>query len=387
MTKKVLLSSRREIIRRPMSQQLVPFQPAASSRSAKPAVVKAKSKRKPRNRNRQQLSLKSDLSQSTMVSAPVAKGRIRRMAQPKFLSVTQMGDIIVQHREYITDLNGSTTFVANPFSLNPGLASTFPWLSPIALRFESYRFEMLRLCFETEASTTATGTIMLGVDFDSTDNVPFNKTQIMSYRSSVRSPPWQDCCCQLTREDLSKRTSYFVRNSSVPAGSDIKLYDVGTWYAASQAQAGATLVGELYIEYRIKLMTPQMGNPTYGLALGGELGGLSNATPFSIQTAFTVPVTYISTGTTTSVTTFTFIQPWAGFLAFNIIGTGIGTVSTVGSTATINPLYGGVQNTTTLNISGYEVSAQIGQTVVFTIPNTTITGGSAFWGQANVLNN
>lgn len=50
-----------------------------------------------------------------------------------------------RYREYIGDLNTSTGFSLTSFNLNPGLNSTFPYLSQLAVNFQEYRFH--GLCF------------------------------------------------------------------------------------------------------------------------------------------------------------------------------------------------------------------------------------------------
>jgi len=58
-------------------------------------------------------------------------------------------------------------------------------------------------------------------------------------------------------EDLRKQKTYFVRPAGVPTNTDVKEYDVGNLFAITQGvtTAGAVL-GELYVEYDVLLMTP-----------------------------------------------------------------------------------------------------------------------------------
>lgn len=56
---------------------------------------------------------------------------------------------IIRNREYITDIIGPssgglpTLFNNTVFSLNPGIATTFPWLSAIASSYDTYKFHGL----------------------------------------------------------------------------------------------------------------------------------------------------------------------------------------------------------------------------------------------------
>lgn len=310
----------------------------------------------------------SDMSQS--VNAPVATGMVRRINNPAQKGLAN-GDLIVKHREYVSDINGSVAFNANPFSINPGLPGLFPWLSGVAQRFESYKFRRLKFDFETESPTSATGTALLSLDYDASDASPTTKTQAMAYRSSVRSPVWSNCQLSSLQEDLDKRTSFFVRKGAAPTGTDIKLYDVGNLNVCTMGQANSNVVGELYVEYDILLMTPQLGVAGQGEAVWGAFTGTSNASPYATVTGV-LPATVASTGTTTSVTTWTFTQPWQGVVAGTLIGTGLsGTTS--GGTAT-----SALENSTTNNAETQQttygvINALAGQTFVLTSLNSTIS--------------
>lgn len=316
------------------------------------------------------------------VSAPVAKGTVRMSRLPKFLSRGNSGDIRVSHREYISDINGSVAFAVNSLAVNPGLAAVFPWLSGVARRFESYRFSKLVYHFEPVAATTATGSVMGAIDYDASDAAPESKTQVMAYRHSVRSPPWSDFSMVSLQEDIQKRKSYYVRSGALSANQDIKLYDVGNFFLCTQGQAGATAVGELYVEYVVDLMTPQLGPPSAGDAIYGAFTGTSNSAPFSTSSG-NLPATVGSTGTTTSVNTWTFTGAWQGYVTVNLVGTGLASIvpSGTATSAELNEVFNG---TSTQDMALYTLTAQAGQTFILTISNTTITSSGSYFGQADV---
>jgi hypothetical protein len=320
----------------------------------------------------------SDMSQS--VSAPVSTGIVRRINNPAQKGLAN-GDLMVRHREYVQDINGSIAFAANSFSVNPGLPGLFPWLSGVAQRFESYRFRKLKFDFETESPTSATGTALLSLDYDASDASPTSKTQAMAYRSSVRSPVWSNCQLTCLQEDLNKRTSFFVRKGAAPTGTDIKLYDVGNLNVCTMGQANGNNIGELYVEYEITLMTPQLGVAGQGEAVWGAFTGTSNSAPFSTVTGI-LPATFISTGTTTSTTTWTFTQPWQGLVASTVVGTGLTAGVTYGGSATVGAISSTVNSGGTQLTSYGLVNAAAGQTFGFIFPNTTVTTSSIDFAQS-----
>lgn len=321
------------------------------------------------------------------VAAPVAMGNVRTMSKPRFQGLGQGGDVVIKHREYIQDISGTVAFTVNSFSINPGLVGTFPWLSGIAQRYESYRFKRLRFSFETESATTQTGSVLGSIDYDPSDEAPENKTQVMAYRSAVRSPPWSDFDMVSLQEDLSKRSSYFVRSGSLASNQDVKLYDTGVFYCCTQGNTAST-IGELYVEYEVCLMTPQLGPPSAGESLFASYTGSSNAAPFGTapRSGFpnnTLPATLVSTGTTTSVSTWTFTQPWSGYVALSLGGTGITEVTWSGTATEVEDSQLANAGATLMMDLGY-VTADIGQTLVLTIANTTLTSTILYFGQGNV---
>lgn len=318
------------------------------------------------------------------VSVPVAKGKVVTGSKAR-MTTAPNGDIRIAHREFVRDISGSVAFTALVLAVNPGLNGSFPWLSTIAKSFESYRFSKLKFCFETEAPTSSTGTVLMAIDYDANDATPTTKIQAMAYRSSVRSPPWSDSCHDSLREDLSKRKTYYVRQGSLTANRDIDLYDTGNLFICTQGQADTSIVGELYVEYDCHLMTPQLGSVQSGESVWGNFRGTSNSNPFSPTLTGNLPATLVSSGTTSSVTTWTFSQPWSGVLALAINGTGITSITSAGSTATMNVQNISIDGAAALSTSYWFVTAVTGQTVVVNCANTTITTGQASFGQGGFI--
>jgi hypothetical protein len=217
------------------------------------------------------------------VVAPVAKSQIRTTRKPKMETMPN-GDCRISHREYIVDIVAKvagppTTFNATQFAVNPGQQASFPWLSRVATNYESYVFNSLRFCYETEAPSSLGGTLVMALDYDASDPAPTTKQQAMSYRSSVRSAPWSACCHTSLAEDLHKAKTNFIRIGAQPANTDIKTYDIGNLYVISQGvgTSGATL-GELYVEYDVVLMTPVYENSSDEIIIGAYVAGVGAQT-------------------------------------------------------------------------------------------------------------
>jgi len=253
----------------------------------------------------------------------------------------------------------------------------------MAFNYESYVFKKLRFIFETQAPTSKTGSVILTVDYDNDDPAPVDKTQAMAYRNAVRCAPWQCCEFNSAPEDIRKRSSYFTRNGVVPFGQDYNLYDVGQLNVCTQGQADAAIIGELYVDYDIHFMTPQLGNIPVGASVYAVSGpGTSNVLPFS-PVVGNLPLSTSSTGTTTSVTTFTFAQPWEGVLAVLLVGTGITSVTQASANMSIAEQKEVIDATGANAIAVYTMTANVGSTFTLTIANTTLTSCLGIFGQGD----
>jgi len=214
------------------------------------------------------------------VSIPAANGTTVRNGKPR-MSTLKSGNMVVTHREYIADVDVTTTGfdLQFKFGINPGNSALFPWLSQVAQRFELYSFRYLRIIYEPQTSTTSVGTLMFAVDYDASDPPPSNKTQMMSYKNSVRSPFWFACTHDSASADLHRLKTNYILVGEPPMQSDIKTFDIGNLWVAVQSDSSSLpfSAGELYVEYSVELITPQINPDTLSsLVLGYPPGSMDN---------------------------------------------------------------------------------------------------------------
>lgn len=278
--------------------------------------------------------VKLQSKQEALHKAPVAQARIKRTPAPRIQRNSRNGDVVVSHRELVRDVPGSVGFAVNALAINPGLGSTFPWLSQMAQLYESFKFESLKFEFETMSSTSTTGTVMAVVDYDASDAAPVDKSQMATYRGFARSAPW-DCFKQYSvSEDLNKRASYYVRSGALSANQDIKLYDVGNFFVATQGQLDTSTVCELYVSYKVKLMTPQLQNPAVGNSKSGKFVWATAGGAPTTSTGTSAPL--VPTGTAGATTILTATSAYNCLLALQSTTTGVITgYDFTGSTCTI----------------------------------------------------
>lgn len=215
------------------------------------------------------------------------------------------GSIVVEHREFLGDVTGSTTFSVTEYDINPGLVRSYPWLSEIANAFQEY--ELLGQLYEFKSTSadalnstnTALGTVITATQYD-VYAAPFTTKQEMEqYEYSVSCSPSQNSLhpveCAKHRNLLD---NLLIRNGN-PAG-DVHFYDAGTFSIATVGMQAAAVIGELWVTYKIRLMKPMIGPSGSGLLAAAHLQTtLSNATqaaPFadfglSVSSSFTLTPT------------------------------------------------------------------------------------------------
>lgn len=346
-------------------------------------MKKNSSNNKPKSQKRSNKPARQS-SASAVRTAPVAKTQVSRNPAPKIDRSFPNGDVIVEHTEFLADINGSVAFAVNSYPVNPGLFASFPWLYQMAILYESYQFLSLEFEFRTESATTATGSVMAAVDYDPSDPAPTTKVQMATYRGYKRCAPWDNMKQTSIREDLTKRKSYFVRNGALPAGQDLQLYDTGNFYLATTKQADSSVVGELYVHYRVRLMTPQLSNPGIGSALSGRYS-FATTPGYATIPGSKAPLVLDLTQTGGNFL-LTATAPYNCLVVYVGRGDGPYTFTTSASTATIElPQFASSSGMSTLSVWSAQVSFLPGQTLSI-VPSVIQTSAGVQVGQFDTVN-
>lgn len=206
--------------------------------------------------------------------AVVAKFNTNRNRKPV---VKQSGDrIIVTHREFVRDIFSdiNNDFAYDVFNISPIDPETFPWLSNLAVNYESFRFRKFDAHYEPTVATNISGKIVLAVDYDSADPTDNEtKSTLLQWGSSVDGQVWTPIHHHSSVSDLNKigPTRFLNPLSSVPFQAG-PLSNAGILYVATTSVMPAQLLdfsvpsggyvsynlGELWIDYEVELITPQL---------------------------------------------------------------------------------------------------------------------------------
>lgn len=170
--------------------------------------------------------------------------------------------IRVKKREYICDVTTSQDFANNNFAINPGLTETFPWLSALANNYEQYRWNGLIFEFVSTSAVALTsgsniqlGSVCLSSDYNAADPAYINLPQMLSTMFSNSGRPSDNIAhaVECAPNDMAQKL-YYVRSGDVPAGTDIRLYDMLSFQLGVQdcpGTQGVDKIGQIWVNYDV----------------------------------------------------------------------------------------------------------------------------------------
>jgi len=190
------------------------------------------------------------------------------MGVPQIVNSINKGSTIVRHREFIGNIQSSVAFSVQSYLIQPGLASTFPWLSQMANSYEQYRlrgvlFEFVSTSSDallSAATSTALGSVIMMTDYDVADEAPTSKRQMLNAEFACSTKPSLTAIHPIEcARDLSAQDILYTRGSiAVPANFDQRLYDFARFNIATEGmQVAGGVLGELWVTYEIELIKPQ----------------------------------------------------------------------------------------------------------------------------------
>jgi len=180
-----------------------------------------------------------------------------RYQAPRQVTASNKSRII--HREPLGTVLGSVGFAITTYQINPGLASTFPWLAPQALGYESYKVNKLLIEYKfTTNEFTGLGRIVIAPDYDAADPPPTSITQAEQMTDNAMGAVAKNWTCTLRPRGIGilgpKR---YTRSGALQPNEDIKTYDIAQVHICTQGQTNNAEIGQLWISYDITLFEPQ----------------------------------------------------------------------------------------------------------------------------------
>lgn len=184
------------------------------------------------------------------------------------------GSITILNKEYIRDLEITETFGINVFPLNPGMSSTFPWLSQVADSYEEYRIKNLVFTFKSTSTpfvsdqkTMSFGTIIMATQYNVNNPSFNNKRDMENYIGATSGSPLQGQMHIVRLGDDPLRTLYIRQGTPTERNYDLKFYDCGKFEiatvgmnlgGAADASNPSLTCGEIWVSYEIELLKPRL---------------------------------------------------------------------------------------------------------------------------------
>lgn len=191
--------------------------------------------------------------------------RVQRGSDAIPMMHTEGQTIVVRHKEFVSEIRGSTAFRQTRFfPLQPGDSNTFPWLSTLASKFQQYRVKGMVFHyvptsgFAVSGTNPALGSVMMQTSYRSNDNGPLSKVEMMNEYWASEASPAESFCHPIECSPKENPFSiHYVRTNPVPASDSPLMYDLGTTYVATSGMpATDNVVGDLWVTYEIELSKP-----------------------------------------------------------------------------------------------------------------------------------
>ena len=209
-----------------------------------------------------------------------ANSIINPQATPAMMSGsggTEGDSVVIRKTEFIQDIVSdavANTLDVTTFALNPGNSTTFPFLSSIARNFEEYRFRGAVFHFKSLSGDSVAsvqsglGYVAMATQYDSLDTVFATKAQIENYSMSQSGKPSIDQLHGIEcASHLNSNNHLYIRPSSQPSNTDIRLYDIGKTTIMTSCPGTSVTLGELWVTYDVELFKPKLPEASLGSGL------------------------------------------------------------------------------------------------------------------------
>lgn len=196
----------------------------------------------------------------------------------------------VRHREFLFDLvQGPTAgaFVNYGFSVNPGLAQSFPYIAPMAAMYEEYRIH--GIVYEFISSTSqyfaggSMGTIIMAAEYNPASEDFYSKTQMENSDFAISARPDKNMVYGLECA-AQTQNSYLVRSGA--SAAPITATDLARMQIAIQSPlAAGQVLGEVWVSYDIEFMRPKTSTALSGYSHWNCYTGVAATYPAALASS------------------------------------------------------------------------------------------------------
>ncbi len=311
--------------------------------------------------------------------------------------------------ESLGSFSTSVAFANTTFVLNAANNVTFPWLAPIAAKFEYYRFNRLELEFRTtslqavSSTNTAAGSVLVNVNYDVLDAAFTTRIQMEDYGGGFRMTevaPYETDVHRIEPSGFKGGVAGGWRLNLVssaqtaatvpyPTSSSAHDYDIGLLQVASEGAQAASVAGRLIIRYQVDLCNPKLDTPLNQSVLAAHYSA-SSATSAATAAA---PISVVSqvSGSTLAITRLsgtTFALPQVGRYQCELLWfTGSNNIAAVPTvTATTAATLVTNQNVSTVSSTGLFLASGASASLIFTVDISSVTNVITIGGLTGMSN-
>nr|UHS72053.1 MAG: hypothetical protein 2 [Tombusviridae sp.] len=175
--------------------------------------------------------------------------------------------IVVRHKEYVGELRGRQLFTTQfRYPLNPGVATTFPWLHTVASQYSEYRIRGMVFHYvptsgmSVASSNTALGSVMFQTSYRATEDAPTSKLEMMNEYWATEGRPCDEICHPIECDPKENPFNVqYVRSTPLSPSENILMYDLGvTTVAVTGQQADGNVLGDIWCSYEVELKKPKV---------------------------------------------------------------------------------------------------------------------------------
>lgn len=248
-----------------------------------------------RNKNKRERRRRNKRERSNLGARPIEAAAVSYSNRQSFPNKGSNKSRRITSSELVGSIVGSTAFNSSQkFSINPGLAASFPWLAPIAAQWQQYCFHKLQYRYVTRSSTASTGSIYLSPDYNPKETPPTTEQQASNTQDAVEDVIWKTVICVLDPKAMfpfGPRKQ--IRSTNV--SGDVSLYDAGRMFVCVTGESSTAEIGKLWVDYDVELFVPQNSPASYLSPTGVSQYTISGATQVMVTGVQEVAV-FDSTG-------------------------------------------------------------------------------------------
>jgi hypothetical protein len=196
------------------------------------------------------------------------KNRRQRTQANTTSDLSVMEPTIIRKKEFITNINGSTTFAYTNYSVTPQNPQLFPWGSKVLPNFEMYKLRSCKFTFKTTTgdlnpSNAQMGVIIMGLVYDPDDPLLTDQVAMLNYQGFKETKISNDLTISWVPRNNPLPIRYVNHNLYSNAWNDCAMF-----YIATNGNPFTTICGQLWVEYEMELFIPRPSNFFPGVMYG-----------------------------------------------------------------------------------------------------------------------